>query len=118
MKQHLHFHPPIISLLLLFYTSLAFAQGNNCQNADPFCTDSGAGFPASVNNGTAQNGNNYGCLGTQPNPAWYYLQILDPGAIHICRNKYRQYRTLILHYGDLSPNLTTATNQCGNLNPQ
>ena len=115
MKQHLHFHPPIVSLLLLFYTSLAFAQGNNCQNADPFCTDSGAGFPASVNNGTAQNGNNYGCLGTQPNPAWYYLQILDPGAIHISETNTSNTDVDFALWGPF-PNLTNALNQCGNLN--
>jgi gliding motility-associated-like protein len=61
---------------------LYFSQGNSCANADPFCTQAGANFPASVNT-TAQSGPNYGCLATQPNPAWYYLQIGTSGNITI-----------------------------------
>ncbi len=58
------------------------AQGSDCLGANPFCTDQSYTFPASTNT-TAQSGPNYGCLDTQPNPAWYFLQIGTAGNIDI-----------------------------------
>ena len=57
----------------------------SCATALPFCAGgtSGGTFPATVNGPTAENGPNYGCLGTQPNPAWYYLQISTSGNLDI-----------------------------------
>lgn len=57
---------------------------NSCANAAPFCTNiqGGITFPASTNT-TAEIGPDYGCLGSQPNPAWYFLEILDPGNLTI-----------------------------------
>jgi len=69
-------------LLLMFVSSISFSQGSSCANAEPFCTDNGATFPASTST-TAEVGPNYGCLGSQPNPAWYYLQISDAGNLDI-----------------------------------
>ena len=60
------------------------AQNNLCSSSDPFCTDNGLyEFPAGVNAGTGEPGPYYSCLGTQPNPAWYYMRILDPGDMDI-----------------------------------
>lgn len=53
-----------------------------CATSQPFCTSSGVTFPGSTNT-TAQTGPNYGCLFTQPNPAWYYLNIATAGNINI-----------------------------------
>ena len=62
----------------------AMAQNNLCSNSEPFCTDNGLyEFPAGVNAGTGEPGPYYSCLGTQPNPAWYYMRILDPGDMDI-----------------------------------
>lgn len=65
-------------LLLLFVMTLSivrvWAQGADCATAAPFCSGSTSTFPASTST-TAPVGPNYGCLGSQPNPAWYYLQI-------------------------------------------
>jgi len=58
-------------------------QNNLCENADPFCTGSQYTFPAGVNAGSGQPGPNYNCLATTPNPAWYYMKILDPGNLVI-----------------------------------
>ena len=58
------------------------AQGTTCADADPFCTGTSYSFPN--NTGTsAQAGPDYGCLITQPNPAWYYLQIDQSGTIQM-----------------------------------
>ena len=62
----------------------AMAQNNLCSNSAPFCTDNGLyEFPAGVDAGTGEPGPYYSCLGTQPNPAWYYMRILDPGDMDI-----------------------------------
>lgn len=79
MKQFLY---TLILILSLVYMNEAFAQGPDCGSADPFCTSQGATFPASTST-TAQSGADYGCLGSQPNPAWYYLQIATAGNIDI-----------------------------------
>ena len=59
-------------------------QNNTCANADPFCTDNGLyEFPAGVNAGSGESGPYYDCLYSTPNPAWYYMRILNPGSIDI-----------------------------------
>jgi len=57
------------------------AQGS-CAAAAPFCTSTGVNFPASTST-TAPAGPNYGCLLSQPNPAWYYINIATAGNIQI-----------------------------------
>ena len=74
----------ILLLVLVFacvLTQSICAQGSDCATASPFCTSAGtATFPASQNT-TAPVGPNYDCLFTQPNPAWYYLQVANSGPI-------------------------------------
>jgi hypothetical protein len=55
----------------------------DCPDAAPFCTSTGVSYPAGVNNGDAAIGPDYECLLTQPNPAWYYLNISQAGNINI-----------------------------------
>ena len=71
-------------LLILFLTlpQIVLAQSSDCANADGFCTGTNYTFPASTNT-TAPVGPDYGCLGTQPNPAFYFLQIDQPGNLTI-----------------------------------
>ncbi len=57
-------------------------QGEDCATASPFCSGTTYTFPASTNT-TAPTGPNYDCLGTQPNPAWYYLQIATSGNLEL-----------------------------------
>lgn len=74
----------VFLFFFLLIAGLSLAQ-NNCQNAKPFCAGgvSGETFPATTNVTTAQTGPNYGCLGSTPNPAWYYLQISNSGNLDI-----------------------------------
>lgn len=106
-----------IALLGLF-SSLAAnklqAQGNSCAAAEPFCSNSGIAFPAGVNQPPATPGNNYGCLGSQPNPAWYYLQIDQPGNIDILLTNSNAVDVDFILYGPFA-SLATATAQCGGL---
>ncbi len=72
----------ILSLMMDIYTRSR--QNNTCATAEPFCTDNGLyQFPAGVNAGSGEAGPAYDCLYTQPNPAWYYMQIANPGNIDI-----------------------------------
>ncbi|MCR5657867.1 MAG: T9SS type A sorting domain-containing protein [Bacteroidales bacterium] len=62
----------------------AVTQNNFCELSEPFCTDNGMyEFPAGVNAGSGELGPTYDCLRTTPNPAWYYMRILDPGDMDI-----------------------------------
>jgi len=70
------------SLMMDYY--IRSRQNNTCANADPFCTDNGMyEFPAGVNAGSGESGPYYSCLYSTPNPAWYYMRILNPGDIDI-----------------------------------
>lgn len=71
---------------LIFISAGAFAQsGENstCEAALPFCTGTNYSFPAGTSSQNAQVGPNYGCLGSTPSPAWYYMRIANPGSITI-----------------------------------
>ena len=72
--------------LLLTATGSLLAQGSSCAQAVEFCPfgeQDAVTFPAGTNTGFAEEGNNYGCLITTPNPAWYYLEIGAAGEINI-----------------------------------
>lgn len=56
---------------------------DSCHKSFPFCTGTTYNFPAGVNSGSAQAGAYYGCLFSQPNPAWYHMQIGESGNIII-----------------------------------
>ena len=75
-------HEFISSLMMDYY--IRSRENNTCANADPFCTDNGMyQFPAGVNAGSGESGPYYDCLYSQPNPAWYYMRIANPGSITI-----------------------------------
>lgn len=70
-------------MLFLIPWFTVFGQGDFCVDSEPFCTSDQYVFPAGVNSGSAEPGPNYGCLATQPNPAWYHLKIGVAGDIDI-----------------------------------
>ena len=55
------------------------AVGQICDDAQAFCTDDPAIFDAGVDAGTAPPGNDYDCLTTQPNPAWFFMEVGEAG---------------------------------------
>ncbi|MBA2611275.1 MAG: gliding motility-associated C-terminal domain-containing protein [Bacteroidetes bacterium] len=74
----------LFSFLFLASVSNFYSQTNStCANPQPFCTGQTMQFPAGVNSGNAQAGPNYGCLGSQPNPAWFYFQMGTSGPVSI-----------------------------------
>jgi uncharacterized protein (TIGR02145 family) len=80
----------LVSLFVFFGIQASGQIGgfsNTCTTADPFCGSNVYTFPATVNGVPAPPagipGPQYGCLGTQPNPAWYYMMVDQPGNIVI-----------------------------------
>lgn len=76
----------LLSVILLISSSSMFAQtqdGLGPCTAKPFCSDSSYTFPNTYNAGTAIGGPNYGCLGSQPNAIWYYMQVGTAGTIQL-----------------------------------
>lgn len=100
----------ILSLLALFLLAAGniSSQNSTCANASPFCTGNTMQFPAGVNAGNAQPGPNYGCLGSQPNPAWFYFQAASSGPMVISMSAANDIDFIC--WGPF-PNL----NSCGNL---
>lgn len=74
MKRILFF----FSAILLLSTGSANAQGSNCASATPFCGSSS--FPNNTST-TSQSGPSYGCLLTQPNPAWFFIKTTAAGSM-------------------------------------
>jgi hypothetical protein len=54
-----------------------------CGLMAPICSGSPIAFTAASGGGSAEPGNDYDCLFTQPNPSWYYLEISNPGDLII-----------------------------------
>ena len=105
------------TIITLFISITAAAQGNTCTEAQPFCTDSGVTFPAGTDvpeASTTDPGNNYGCLMTQPNPAWYYLQIAENGSIDILQTNSNNVDVDFALWGPFD-NIADAHEQCGSL---
>ena len=90
------------------------SAGEDCSDPLPFCTDSGDTFSAGINQPSAPAGNNYGCLGSQPNPIWYYLKIADPGNINILETNSNAVDVDFALWGPFA-DLADATNHCGHL---
>lgn len=73
----------VVIILFLLMGSFIYSQNTQCQNPTPFCTAVPMNFPAQVGVGNAQPGPNYGCLGGQPNPAWFFMQMATAGSISV-----------------------------------
>ena len=85
------------SYLLVVIFSIFFATSYSqlppgCSGALPFCAGSsstGISFPNTTN---SPSPGTYSCLGTQPNAAWYYLQISQSGNLTFT---IRQFNTAV-----------------------
>ena len=74
----------IVILILVFCSNISFGQSATCNNALPFCTGTTYTFPASTNAASPSGINFFGtCLFSQPNPAFYYCEIDNPGNLTI-----------------------------------
>lgn len=70
----------VVGLLLIGADTLKAQTGANCLQALPFCTGTNYTFPNST--GVPSLGN-VACLGSTPNPIWYFMQVQNAGNINI-----------------------------------
>lgn len=82
---------------------------SNCAGMVQFCSSSPVTIPA-VTNTSAELGNDYGCLGSQPNPYWYYFTMTTAGSINLDLNAPSDVDFAL--YGPYNT-LTAASNDCG-----
>lgn len=67
-------------IILLFGGTMG--QATTCAESEPICTGPEFTFAAGTT-GSAEPGAYYGCLSTQPAPAWFHMLIEDPGDVTI-----------------------------------
>lgn len=72
----------IYLIFTILFNSLLFSQvtGSTCSQANPFCGDTGVIFTNTT--GAASLGVT-GCLGSTPNPSWFYMPISVSGVINL-----------------------------------
>lgn len=71
----------------IFGTGSSFSQGDRCGSIKPFCAGTTEYVFANSSRAggaltSAEAGINYGCLESQPYPAWFYLKIDTPGNLN------------------------------------
>jgi hypothetical protein len=71
---------PWILQFTIVVTGFTPGSGDICASPIKICTDASLTFNAEIN-GTAESGNNYGCLTTYPRPTWFYLETGVAGNI-------------------------------------
>ncbi|MCU0369848.1 MAG: T9SS type A sorting domain-containing protein [Bacteroidales bacterium] len=69
-------------IFLVLFGGWVYAQNITCETSVPICTGPSYTYPAGTT-GTAEPGAYYGCLATQPAPAWFHMLIEDPGPVTI-----------------------------------
>ena len=97
-------------VLVLNFAGVSQIANNMCEGALPFCTGSAYSFPAGTGTPTAQVGPFYSCLGSTPNPAWYYMKIAIPGMIQITMHSQPSYDIDFCLWGPFD-----SQNVCGQL---
>lgn len=99
---------------ILFFTSLSFNSYSqaSCAQAIVFCGSLPYTYAAGVckpnETCNAEPGPCYSCLQTTPNPAWFYMQIGDPGKIVITISNSNNYDIDFICWGPL----TSPTGDC------
>jgi len=70
--------------LVITLVSLTNGQSATCEGGTPFA--GGSTFNAQTGGSSAQSGIDYGCLGSQPNPAWFYFRFSSGTTANILFN--------------------------------
>ncbi len=106
----------LFTFFLLFgsFTSLLEAQNSTCANAIRICLNTPVTYPASIAAGNAEAGPDYGCLGSEPNPAWFIFRIDNPGTHTILQTNSAGNDLDFILYGPFE----NETGNCGDLNAE
>lgn len=70
------------TVLIFLFSLKGYSQSGTCSGAEVFCGSDIYSFPTSVGT-TAETGPCYSCLGSEPNPAWYFMQVGSSGNLVI-----------------------------------
>ena len=62
---------------------IALNGNSSCATADPFCTSNIYNYCNTTNVASIGGGGIYGCLGSSPNPSFFYLNIATSGTINM-----------------------------------
>ncbi|MCH2043605.1 MAG: hypothetical protein MK212_05645, partial [Saprospiraceae bacterium] len=103
-----------LSMFLGFSSQTIWAQGSDCLGAEPFCDNVLNPFAAGTNQPNAPVGNNYDCLFTQPNPAWYTMTIGQSGDIDFTLDNTNNVDIDFIVWGPFA-SIADANAGCGNL---
>ena len=102
----------LLFTLGLFCFNIKGQTNTNCANMSGICTNTGLTFQANsgVPDASISNpGNNYGCLFSSPNPAWYYLEISQTGSLSMTLSAAQDIDFIM--WGPF-PNLVNAVANC------
>ncbi len=84
----LSYHITFLISILLFFSTTSYGQ-SSCDIENDYttvCIGNPQTYPASTGGNTAHStnsGNNYGCLSSTPNPAWFYFKADTGGSLII-----------------------------------
>ncbi len=105
-------------IFCLIVSTNGFTQNTTCITPAPFCSISNIGFPANYSDtgdnpqaSTTNPANNYACLETTGNPAWFYGIIGIAGGIQLSISNTSNLDLNFILYGPY-PNLETALGDC------
>ena len=78
----------IVIVLIIFISTSQFIYSQNgganfCDISEPLCASNDFSYPNTSGVPDSESGPNYGCLLSQPNPAWFYLLIDQSGDINL-----------------------------------
>lgn len=93
------------------YTARAQSGNFACADAIQICLSQPITYPASTGAGDAEAGPDYGCLGSEPNPAWFYFRIDNPGTHSILQSNSTDRDLDFILYGPFA----SPDNWCTNL---
>ncbi|KGO92601.1 hypothetical protein Q766_12565, partial [Flavobacterium subsaxonicum WB 4.1-42 = DSM 21790] len=73
----------LLLLGLITFNVLGQSVPDTAPEMDPICADGAFVFNNTFNSGTADplSAAGYGCLGSEPNPAWFYFQVGNSGPL-------------------------------------
>ena len=85
IKEFVKTNRTILCLILaVVFSQFLYSQTNNvCNNSVVFCSTNAIQYNAGVNAGNGEPGPCYSCLGNEPNPAWFYMQMQNNGDVTI-----------------------------------
>ncbi len=103
----------IITIIAILTGSFLHAQIGNttCAGAIQICLTQPVTYPASTDQGSAETGPDYGCLGSQNNPAWFLFRIGNPGTHTILESNSDGQDLDFILYGPF----TNPTGNCNSL---